>query len=86
VADSLPAARATLAVIAPRQVAELARREAFEVLPPEQELFRQAAERQLVPRLDALAKLPLSRAVADGPPDANGWVAVEWQSLASKAR
>lgn len=86
VADSLPAARATLAVIAPRQVAELARREAFEVLPPEQELFRQAAERQLVPRLDALAKLPPSRAVADGPPDANGWVAVEWQSLASKAR
>lgn len=86
VADSLPAARATLAVVDPRQVATLAKREAFEVLPPEQELFRQAAERQLVPRLDALAKLPPSRAVADGKPDANGWVAVEWQSLASKAR
>lgn len=83
VADSLPPGRATLAVIAPRQVAELARREAFAVLPPEQELFRQAAERQLVPRLDALGKLPLSRALADGKPDANGWVAVDWQSLAA---
>jgi uncharacterized protein YfaA (DUF2138 family) len=86
VADSLPPGPATLAVIDPRQVATLARREAFDVLPPEQELFRQAAERQLVPRLDALAKLPLSRAVANGQPDANGWVAVEWHSLASKAR
>ena len=87
VADSLPAGRATLAVIDPRHVATLARREAFEVLPPEQELFRQAAERQLVPRLDALGKLPTARAVATGTPDAEGWVAVEWQPLsAAKTR
>ncbi|WP_159445482.1 DUF2138 family protein [Rhizobacter sp. OV335] len=83
VADSLPVGPATLAVIAPRQVADLARREAFEVLPPEQELFRRAAERQLVPRLDALGKLPTARAVAAGTPDAEGWVAVEWQSLSA---
>jgi uncharacterized protein YfaA (DUF2138 family) len=79
VADSLPAGPATLAVIAPRQAAELARREAFEVLPAEQELFRRVAERQLVPRLDALAKLPTARAVAAGKPDAEGWVALDWQ-------
>ena len=83
VADSLPVGPATLAVIAPRQVADLARREAFEVLPPEQELFRRAAERQLVPRLDALGKLPTARAVATGTPDAEGWVAVEWQPLSA---
>ena len=87
VADSLPVGPATLAVSAPRQVADLARREAFEVLPPEQELFRRAAERQLVPRLDALGKLPTARAVATGTPDAEGWVAVEWQPLsATKTR
>jgi uncharacterized protein YfaA (DUF2138 family) len=87
VADSLPVGPATLAVIAPRQVAELTRREAFEVLPPEQELFRRAAERQLVPRLDALGKLPTARAVATGTPDAEGWVAIDWQPLsAAKTR
>jgi uncharacterized protein YfaA (DUF2138 family) len=87
VADSLPVGPATLAVIAPRQVAELTRRQAFEVLPPEQELFRRAAERQLVPRLDALGKLPTARAVAAGTPDAEGWVAIDWQPLsAAKTR
>ena len=43
------------------------------------------AERQLVPRLDALAKLPPSRAVANGQPDADGWVAVDWEALGAIA-
>ena len=81
VADALPAQTATLAVLAPKQIADLAQREAFEVLPPEQELFRQAAKTHLVPRLDALRKLPTARAVATGKPDSLGWVAVEWQPI-----
>ena len=83
VADTLPAQTATLAVLAPKQIADLAQREAFEVLPPEQELFRQAAKTHLVPRLDALRKLPAARAVATGKPDSMGWVAVDWQPIGS---
>jgi uncharacterized protein YfaA (DUF2138 family) len=82
-ADALPAQTATLAVLAPRQIADLAQREAFEVLPPEQELFQQAAQTHLVPRLNALRKLPSARAVATGKPDSLGWVAVDWQPIGS---
>lgn len=80
-ADALPAQSPTLAVITPKQVADLAQRETFDVLPPEQEIFRQAAKTHLVPRLDALRKLPAARAVAMGTPDSMGWVAVDWQPL-----
>ncbi|WP_348014271.1 DUF2138 family protein [Roseateles sp.] len=86
VADALPAQTATLAVLAPRQIADLAQREAFQVLPPNQELFLQAAKTHLVPRLDALRKLPAARAVAAGKPDSLGWVAVDWQPIATTGR
>lgn len=81
VSEGWPDGPATLAVLAPPQLAELARREAFAVLEPGQELFRQAAERRLVPRLEALRKLPGVRAVARGVPDAQGWVGIEWLPL-----
>jgi uncharacterized protein YfaA (DUF2138 family) len=84
VRDGLPPQSATLAVLAPRQMADLIQREAYAVLPPEQELFRQAANTHLLPRLNALRKLPNARAVAQGEPDAQGWVGVDWQPLASK--
>ncbi len=84
VADALPAGSPTLAVIAPRQVADLVQREAMAVLPPEQELFRQAAEQHLMPRLAALRKVPSARAVTTRAPDAQGWVPVEWQPLKTK--
>lgn len=76
-----PEGPATLAVLAPPQLADLMRREAFAVLEPGQELFRQAAERRLAPRLDALRKLPGVRAVPRGEPDAQGWVGIDWLPL-----
>ena len=82
VADTLPStAGTTLAVGAPAQIADLLQREAFAVLPAGQEVLRQAAQQHLVPRLDALRKLPPARAVAQGAPDGNGWVAVDWQAM-----
>jgi len=81
VADTLPAGAATLAVVVPRQVADLAQREAFEVLPAQQEIFRQAARSHLVPRLETMRGWPAVRAVATGKPSAEGWVPIAWQPL-----
>ena len=81
-ADALPVTSPTLAVLAPKQIAAMVRRESFEVIGPDQELFRQAAERRLVPRLDALGRLPAVRATTTGSPDAQRWVALDWQPLA----
>ncbi len=82
-ADALPASSPTLAVLAPKQIAAMARRESFDVIGPDQELFRQAAERRLMPRLDALGRLPAVRAATTGAPDAERWVALDWQPLAA---
>ncbi len=71
----------TLAVGAPAQIANLLQREAFAVLPADQEVLLQAARQHLVPRFDALRKLGPVRAVAQGAADGNGWVAVDWQAL-----
>jgi len=80
--DALPVGPSTtLAVAASAQMAALLQREAFAVLPPGQEVLRQAAERHLVPRFDALRKLPAARAVTTGAPDGNGWVAIDWQPV-----
>ena len=81
VAENLPQDAATLAVIAPRQLADLTQREAFAVLPANHDLFLQAAKTHLVPRLDALRKLPTTRALTTGQPDAYGWVTVQWQPV-----
>jgi len=82
-AEGLPATSATLVVLAPKQIATMARRESFEVIGPDQELFRQAAEKRLVPRLEALGRLPAVRATTTGVPDAERWVALDWQPLAA---
>ncbi|MES2186261.1 MAG: DUF2138 family protein [Pseudomonadota bacterium] len=84
VLDALPqAAGTTLAVGAPAQIAKLLQREAFAVLPADQEVLLQAARQHLVPRFDALRKLPPARAVASGAADGNGWVPVDWQTVAA---
>lgn len=84
VADTLPPAGGTTLVVgAPAQIADLLQREAMAVLPAEQEILRQAARQHLVPRLDALRKLPPARAVTQGPGDGNGWVPVEWQAMSA---
>jgi len=80
--DTLPAGAATLAVVAPRQVADLVQREAFAVLPAQQELFHQAATEHLVPRLDALRRWPDVHAAPVGSPSAQGWVDIVWVPLA----
>jgi uncharacterized protein YfaA (DUF2138 family) len=86
VADTLPPAGGTTLVIgAPAQIADLLQREAMAVLPADQEILRQAARQHLVPRLDALRKLPPARAVAQGTGDGNGWVPVEWQAMTAAA-
>ena len=81
IAASLPSNAPTLAVLSPRQIADLLQREALKVAPVENELFRQAVERQLVPRLNALRKLAPVRALASGSADASGWVGVEWEPI-----
>ncbi|WP_454907090.1 DUF2138 family protein [Variovorax gossypii] len=84
VADTLPPAGGTTLVVgAPAQIADLLQREAMAVLPADQEILRQAARQHLVPRLDALRKLPPARAVAQGAGDGNGWVPVEWQAMSA---
>lgn len=83
VGDTLPTGAATLAMVAPKQVADLVQREAFAVLPAQQELFRQAALAHLVPRLDALRRWPDVHAAPVGTPSAQGWVDVVWTPLVS---
>jgi uncharacterized protein YfaA (DUF2138 family) len=73
--------RATLAVVTPVNVAELLHHEALKVMTPRQSGFQQAAETQLFPRLNAFGRLPPAQAVLRGPPDAQGWTALDWQAL-----
>jgi uncharacterized protein YfaA (DUF2138 family) len=82
VADTLPPGGAALAIVAPAKLADLVQREAFAVLPPQQELLRQAAEAHLVPRLETLRHWPAVRASATGTPSTEGWVTIAWQPLA----
>jgi uncharacterized protein YfaA (DUF2138 family) len=85
VGDTLPTGAPTLAVVAPKQVADLLQREAFAVLPAQQELFHQAAVTHLVPRLDALRRWPDVHAAPVGAPSAQGWVEVVWTSVVAPA-
>jgi uncharacterized protein YfaA (DUF2138 family) len=83
VADTL-GGQPAVAVAAPAGVAELVKREALAVLPPDQAGFRQAAETQLWPRLASFGRLPAVQAVPAGAPDAQGWVALDWRPLRAK--
>lgn len=80
VADTLggDTKEATLAMIDPAQLATLAQLETDRVITPRQELMRQAVQRQLEPRLQALRKLGPARAVASGTVDDGGWVPLDW--------
>jgi uncharacterized protein YfaA (DUF2138 family) len=80
VADTL-GGQPAVAVAAPAQVADLLRREALAVLPPEQAAMRQAAETRLLPRLAAFGQLPAAQAVPQGAADAQGWVALDWRPV-----
>ena len=84
VADTLPAKEQTLAWITPSTLAALMRRETLDNLPAsEEEIFRNAANAHLLPRLDALKRHPPYRMVLEGSPKANSvaWQAVTWHAV-----
>jgi uncharacterized protein YfaA (DUF2138 family) len=85
-AEGLPATEATLAVLSPKDMADMGEREVFQVLPASLAPWRQAVETQLVPRLNALRSWPAVRAVATGAPDARGWVSIDWRPLSTAAQ
>ena len=81
-ADSLPAEAVTLGVVSPKALADLGKVEALVMLPREHEpVFRDAAERLLLPRLEALGRHPSYRLTLPAAASA-GWQAVEWQEMA----
>lgn len=82
VADRLPAEALTLGVLEPRALSELARSEALVMLPRGAEpIFRGAAERLLLPRLEAFGEYPPYRLALRASAPAAGWQAVDWQEL-----
>jgi len=81
-AETLPGKGTTLAVVAPRALAELTREEVLAVLDGGREpVFREVAEARLLPRLEAVSKYPAYRLALAAPPAARGWQPVEWQPL-----
>jgi uncharacterized protein YfaA (DUF2138 family) len=80
VADTLPAEAVTLGVLSPPALARLGKEEAAVMLPRGQEpVFRDAAERLLWPRLEALGRHPAYRLVLPAAAARSGWQPVEWQ-------
>ncbi len=70
----------TVAVIGPRQLAQLAEREVIASLPMQQDaVLRAAADRHLLPQLAAVEKYPFMRLEMHDTPKGTGWVALDWQ-------
>jgi uncharacterized protein YfaA (DUF2138 family) len=81
-AETLPADGVTLAVLSPPALARLLRGEALVMLPRDAEPYlRDAADRLLLPRLDALARQPRCRLTLAVAPTERGWQRVQWQEL-----
>lgn len=82
-ADTLTPDAVTLGVLSPKGLAELGRAEALAMLPRGGEpVFRGAAERLLLPRLEAVSQYPPYRlALAKGAAAPGGWQTVEWQEV-----
>ncbi len=81
VADMIGQGSAPVALAAPAVMAEMAKRETLAVLTADQADFKQAIERQLWPRLAALARQQATQVVPTGKPDNQGWTALDWQPL-----
>ena len=83
ISDRLADSSHTVGLISPSALSDLIRKEAFEALPAAREpVLRAAADRHLVPRLDALKKYPPYRLVLKSlPASGAGWQPVEWQAL-----
>jgi uncharacterized protein YfaA (DUF2138 family) len=82
--DDLPDAGHTVGLIAPRALATLVGKEAFDTLPAAEEpVLRGAADALLVPRLEALKKFPTYRMVIKSLPASGvSWQKVDWQAAA----
>lgn len=79
VADQLPVAHATLAMITPRSLASMAEREIRKVTSDQNML--QAVNTHLPPRMKALASYPQFRLELTGQSKAAGeWLSVEWRT------
>ncbi|ANQ83154.1 hypothetical protein dqs_0071 [Azoarcus olearius] len=86
VGDSLPDGARTLALLEPAALAKLVRKEVFAALPRDEEaVLRNAADANLLPRLEALAKYPPLRLVrAEGALEGRGWHALQWESAGNR--
>ncbi|MES2742046.1 MAG: DUF2138 family protein [Pseudomonadota bacterium] len=82
-ADRLPEPARTVGLIAPAALADLIRKETFDVLPAAGEpVLRGAADAHLVPRLNALKKYPAYRMVLTTAPTGGlAWLPVAWQAI-----
>lgn len=86
-ADTLPKQAVTLGIIVPKKLSEMASQEVFEVLPAQdEEIFSNAAQKHLLPRLAAMKKYPPYRLALANPPQGQQrqWQTVEWQALPAK--
>jgi uncharacterized protein YfaA (DUF2138 family) len=80
--ETLQEGGTTLGVLVPSELGAIARREALVMLPPGDEpVFRKAAERNLLPRLEALGRHPAYRLALPSLPESRGWQVVRWQEL-----
>ncbi|MDR3087190.1 MAG: DUF2138 domain-containing protein, partial [Azoarcus sp.] len=70
-----------LAIIAPKALASLLKKETFAALPRDEEaIFRNAAEAYLAPRLDALARYPAQR-VRISLSNSDAWHKLVWEEI-----
>lgn len=80
--DSFKDTQHTVGLIAPRALATLIGKEAFDTLPTAEEpVLRAAADAHLVPRLEALKQFPTYRMLLKGVPATGAsWQRIEWQA------
>jgi len=85
-ADSLPAASQTIALLDPAPMAALLRKEVFAALPRSEEtLLRNAADAHLLPRLQVLSSYPALRLVRGGEvAQGRQWQPLQWESAAPR--
>lgn len=70
----------TMVVLGPGNIAQLAEREISISLPQQRDAeLRGAANRYLLPRLEAIKKYPSMRLALHAPPKGAGWTALDWR-------
>jgi uncharacterized protein YfaA (DUF2138 family) len=79
--DSWPDSKqAAVAVVDPKQLAQIVAHEVEMTLPPEQdEVLRGATDQHLLPKLEAVKKYPPMRLEMHSTPKGAGWMTLDWQ-------